>query len=107
MNKPMSLEFLQEVYCNDELPLPTRMRAAIAALPFEVPKLAATALVTENDIATLLERRIKRYEEMKLIENGNQPPPQQIEQPTIEHQPQMIETSRPLSRTSDRRFRRM
>jgi hypothetical protein len=103
----MSIDLLRAVYRNPSIPLPARMRAAIAALPVEVPKLAVTALVTENDIATLLERRIKRYEEMKLIENGNQPPPQQIEQPTIEHQPQMIETSRPLSRTSDRRFRRM
>jgi hypothetical protein len=97
MNKPMSLEFLQEVYCNDELPLPTRMRAAIAALPFEVPKLAVTALVTENDIATLLERRIKRYEEMnngKLIDQKPQTHPQ-------------IEQSKVLPRTNDRRLRRM
>jgi hypothetical protein len=45
-----------------------RMRAAGLAIPYEVPKLAVTAMVTENDIATLLDRRIKRYEEMKLIE---------------------------------------
>ena len=41
------------------------MRAAIAALPFEVPKLAVTALVSEQDFATLLDRRLKRIEEMK------------------------------------------
>jgi hypothetical protein len=48
------------------------MRAAIAALPFEFPKLAVTAQVSETDFATLLDRRIER---MKLIEakpsNGN------------------------------------
>src|SRR6516162_4201084 len=64
-NKATSLEFLQAVYCNDQLPLSTRMRAAIAALPFEVPKLAVTAVVSEQDFATVLDRRLKRIEEMK------------------------------------------
>src|SRR5262249_45087476 len=68
-NKATSLEFLQAVYCNDQLPLSTRMRAAIAALPFEVPKLAVTAVVSEQDFATVLDRRLKRIEEMKLLEN--------------------------------------
>jgi hypothetical protein len=62
MDKPMSLEFLQAVYYNNDLPLPVRMRAAIAALPHEVPRLAVTAVVNENDIATLLDQRIKRME---------------------------------------------
>jgi len=41
------------------------MRAAIAALPHEVPKLAVTAVVADNDVATLLDSRLKRIEEMK------------------------------------------
>ena len=41
------------------------MRAAIAALPHEVPKLAVTAVMADNDFATLLDRRLKRIEAMK------------------------------------------
>ena len=52
-----ALEFLQMIYCDNELPLPVRMRAAMAAIPFETPKLAVTAVVTEQDFATLLDRK--------------------------------------------------
>ena len=45
------------------------MRAAGLALPFESPKLAVTAVVSEQDFATVLDRRLKRIEEMKLLEN--------------------------------------
>jgi len=64
----------QRCRCNDEPcvsfgeTLTTRMRAAIAVLPFESPKLAVTAVVSEQDFATVLDRRLKRIEEMKLIE---------------------------------------
>ena len=47
------------------MPLHTRMRAAISALPHEVPRLAVTAMVSEQDFATVLDRRWKRIEEMK------------------------------------------
>ena len=63
-----TLEFLQAVYMDDELPLLTRVRVAVACLPYEVPKLAVTAVVSEQDFATVLDRRLKRIEEMKLIE---------------------------------------
>jgi hypothetical protein len=91
------LKFLTAVYMNAELPLSVRMRAAIELLPYNHPKLAVTAMVTENDIATLLDRRIKRYEAMN---NGTL-----IEQKIID-QPQ-IDTPKPLPRLADRRFRRM
>src|SRR5215469_11751482 len=93
-----SLDLLQAVYRSNDLPLHTRMRAAMAALKHEVPKLAVTAQVTEGDFATLLDRRLKRLEEMKLIEaNGAK---------VIDAKPQPIETKPPLARTNDRRFRR-
>ena len=60
-----ALEFLQAVYMNDELPLLTRVRVAAMCLPYEAPKLAVTALISENDFATVLDRRLKRIEEMK------------------------------------------
>jgi len=65
MSTNRALEFLQAVYMDDELPLLTRVRVAVACLPYEVPKLAVTAVVSEQDFATVLDRRLKRIEEMK------------------------------------------
>jgi hypothetical protein len=98
----MSLEGLQAVYRNPNLPLTTRMRAMIAAIPFETPKLAVTAQVSEQDFATLLDKRIARYEQMKLL----------ADEKIIEAQPEVltkpqVETKPPLARTPDRRFRRI
>ena len=59
------LTFLKTVYMNMDLPLSVRMRAAMAVLPFTHPKLAVTAVVSEHDFATVLDRRLKRIEEMK------------------------------------------
>ena len=61
----ISLDLLRAVYRANYLPLSTRMRAAISALPHEVPRLAVTAVVSEQDFATVLDRRLKRIEEMK------------------------------------------
>jgi|SRR5262245_6895177 len=94
----ISLDLLRAVYRDPTLALTTRMRAAIAALPHEVPRLAVTAQVTDMGVAELLDRRLKRLEEMKLIEaNGAK---------VIDAQPQPVETKPPLARTPDRRFRR-
>src|SRR5215813_5023454 len=93
----ISLDLLQAVYRCNELPLTTRMRAAMACLPFEVPKLAVTAQITEQDFATLLDRRLKRLEEMKLIEaNGAK---------VIDAKPQ-VETKTYLAPIHDRMLRR-
>ena len=55
-----SLTLLQQVYRNPSLPLPTRMRAATAALPHEHPKLAVTTVVNAGDFADQLERAVER-----------------------------------------------
>jgi hypothetical protein len=93
MKETDPLNFLKAVYMDAKLPLSVRMRAAIELLPFTHPKLAVTALVNEQDFATLLDRRLKRIEAM----NGK---PQTIDQ-TIEAKPP------PLPRLVDRRFRRV
>src|SRR5215813_13319979 len=68
-DKALSLDGLQAIYRNPGLPLTTRMRAMIAAIPFESPKLLATAIIDERDFATLLYRRLKRIQQQRLLEN--------------------------------------
>ena len=104
-----SLDLLRAVYKANHLPLHTRMRAAISALPHEVPRLAVTAVVSEQDFATVLDRRLKRIEEMKLLEkktiNGNAV----VSEMTIEPEPQPSPPMpAPLNRIYDkRRYRRI
>ena len=64
----ISLDLLRAVYRNPSLALPIRMRAAIAALPHEVPKLAVTYQASEHDWAAPLDRRIAHFQEMEQIE---------------------------------------
>jgi hypothetical protein len=96
MKQEDPLAFLKAVYMNADLPLSVRMRAAIEVLPFTHPKLQMVAQVTQNDFATLLDQRIKRYQEMKLIPHA----PQSVGDGAVEIKPR-------LARTGDRRFRRI
>jgi|SRR5271165_2529535 len=63
-----ALEFLQAIYRSANAPLSVRMRAAIEALPFETPKLSATAIIQGDDFALRLERAILRSGMARLIE---------------------------------------
>jgi hypothetical protein len=58
----ISLDLLRRVYRSTQQPMSLRMRAAIEALPFEVPKLSATAIATLDgkSFAEALERCIER-----------------------------------------------
>jgi hypothetical protein len=70
-----SLTLLQLVYRNPSMPLHTRLRAAISALPMEHPRLGFTYQVSsEGDFASLLDARIARMkrQEAKLIEQRPQ-----------------------------------
>jgi len=89
----LSLDGLQAVYRNPRLPLQMRIRAMVAALPHEVPRLAVTYAATDGqDFATLLDSRLKRIEQMKLIEQQPTPP---------------VEVKAPLPRLADKRYRRI
>jgi hypothetical protein len=52
-------DYLRQVYQDPRQPVHIRMKAAIEALPFERPKLAVTASFGGQDIAALLDERIK------------------------------------------------
>jgi len=56
-----SLEFLRSIYSDPNEPIHRRLRAAIAALPFEHPKLAVTATIgADGGFAERLEAAIAR-----------------------------------------------
>jgi hypothetical protein len=66
-----ALEFLQATYRSPYVPFHTRMRAASMALPFESPKLQATASVRfDLDFSAKLDRAIQRSDKHRLIPNA-------------------------------------
>jgi hypothetical protein len=68
-----ALEYCQDVYKGRRAADPSRMRAAMAALPFETPKLIATALMTNADFGALLDKAILRSNGAKIIDHQPEP----------------------------------
>jgi hypothetical protein len=64
----MSLDLLRAVYRSSSISLSVRLRAAIAALPHESPRLQVTAQINDQSFAEILDRRLKKMEAMKLVE---------------------------------------
>ena len=94
------LHFLEAVYCNPNLPLATRLRAAIEAAPYKHPKLSVSAVATMNgqSFAEALDRCIER--------SGIKPPvPKLIEARPVE-QVSASEMKRPFAsyRNNYRRY---
>jgi hypothetical protein len=79
-----SLLLLQAIYKDKKQPLNMTVRCAIEALPFEVPKLSATAIASMDEklFAAVLERAIER---------SRSPP--MLNPPTIEHDEQLMQAS--------------
>jgi hypothetical protein len=85
-----ALEYIQDVYRGRRPAEPWRFRAAVAALPFEAPKLSAMAITSmdEHSFAAALERAITRA-------NGARSP---AAGKVIEHQPNGSVEHRPEGR---------
>ena len=91
-------DVLVAIYRNPKMPLHMRMRAAIAAIPFESPKLAVTAVVTDESLAVKLDRAWTRTRRAKIIDARPIDPPKK-EPPKIEIKPH-------LPHVPDKRYRR-
>ena len=64
-----ALDYLQSIYRNPTEPEHRRLRAAMAALPFESPKLQTTAILRDaHTFAAALDRAIQRSNAGKVLE---------------------------------------
>lgn len=93
-----SLDLLQAIYRSPKVELTMRIRCAMACLQYEHPKLAVVAQVTDQGLAELLDRRLKKLAAME--QNGSKAIAIDGPKPEVEIRP-------PMPRVSDRRYRRM
>jgi hypothetical protein len=97
-----SLTLLQAIYRSATLPLPTRMRAAMACLPHEHPRLGMSVNVPWSDeLAVRLEQAMERSNQVLRNE-----PTKIIEHQTREEPRAQSQLSGPVGPVPDRRFRR-
>jgi len=76
---------LKAVYMDNDQPLTRRIRCAIAALPFEVPKLTASSgSGGGRDFAAQLEKARKRSREALVIDHQPEPQPQDLASEVLE-----------------------
>jgi hypothetical protein len=93
-----SLDLLQAVYRNPDVPLSVRMRAAAMAIPYEMPRLSVVASIHDPaGFAERLERAIERSGVRPLmIDHAPQPRPD----------PPKSDVTGPMTGT-DRKMRRL
>jgi hypothetical protein len=105
----LSIDLLRAVYRNNQLPLTTRMRAAISALKHEVPTLGISVVVNDDDIATRLDRALARIAATNNNHaNETVTHEETITEPPIEPEPQPSPPlPAPLTRLYSSRFRRI
>jgi hypothetical protein len=99
--KKDALTYLQTIYNDPLQPTSTRMRAAIAVLNYETPRLMVTAQVNDQSFAEVLERRLKKYQELQRA-NGSK----QIEAKAEPAEPEPIEVKPPTPTSRYRVFNR-
>jgi hypothetical protein len=95
-----ALRYLQQVYRGVIEAEGPRMRAAIACLPFETPRLSIMANVDSKDMAERLERAIARSGIRPVIEHS------QVQAPKVIEAPQPSNVTGPMPGT-DRKMRRL
>jgi hypothetical protein len=94
-----ALQLGQAIYRCRSLPWQDRWRAARELLVYESPRLGISAVINEGSFAELLERRLQRISEAKLIEAKPNNGGEKVA-PEVEVKP-------PLPRLADRRYRRI
>jgi hypothetical protein len=83
-----ALPLLQMAYRGQVQLTPQQMRAAIGALPFEVPKLSAAAITTmdEKSFAAALDRAIERSKSPPMLNGPVQElPASELKQPMVRY----------------------
>lgn len=66
----MAHDVLRLVYTDPDAPIEARLQCALAALPFEKPRLSATAILTRNEdtLAVRMQRAERRMRGLDVVE---------------------------------------